>query len=65
MDKEKAARLGFAKKQTERIGAIAKKRHDSCNQLGAILSMRQLKTTQSNHQNYEEIVKEVSELSAE
>jgi hypothetical protein len=45
MDKEKAARLGFAKKQTERIGAIAKKRHDSFNQLGAILSMRQLKTT--------------------
>jgi hypothetical protein len=58
------ARLGFAKKQIQRIGDIAKMRHDSRNRLGAILSMRQLKTTQSNYQNIQEIVKELRELSA-
>jgi hypothetical protein len=58
------ARLGFSQKQIQRIGAIAKTRHDANNRRGAILSMRQLKTTQSNYQNIQEIIKELRELSA-
>jgi hypothetical protein len=56
-------RLGDTKRRMQHIDAMAKMRHSSGNQLGVVLSMRQLKTTQSNYQTIQEIIKELRAMS--